>query len=230
MALSHSPSIITQNLVLCLDAANSKSYPGSGTTWTDLSGRGNTGTLVNGVGYNSGNLGSLVFDGVDDYTNHSSILSSGQQRYTISAWWKTSANNRIQVVWEQNSSAAASNTRAALIFVNANWGFNGQNNDAHDKVPVRINQWTNGTITIDTTLGTNPVKIYENGSLYWEGNTDGSASNLNVGNFASGLGRKISSNSEYFIGNIAITQIYNRALTAAEVSQNFNALRGRFGI
>ena len=67
MALSHSPSIVTNGLVLCLDAANSKSYPGSGTTWTDLSGRGNNGTLVNGVGYNSGNLGSLVFDGVDDY-------------------------------------------------------------------------------------------------------------------------------------------------------------------
>jgi hypothetical protein len=49
MGLSHSPSIITQNLVLCLDAANSKSYPGSGTTWTDLSGNGNTGTLMNGA-------------------------------------------------------------------------------------------------------------------------------------------------------------------------------------
>ena len=230
MSLSHSPSIITNGLSLCLDAANSKSYPGSGTTWTDLSGNGNTGTLVNGVGYSGSNLGSLSFDGVDDYTNHSPILSSGQQRYTINAWWKTSVNNRIQVVWEQNSSAAASNTRAALIFINANWGFNGQNNDAHDKVPVRVNQWTNGVITIDTTLGTNPVKIYENGSLYWEGNTSGSASNLNVGNFASGLGRKISTNSEYFIGSVATTQIYNRALTAAEIQQNFNALKGRFGL
>jgi hypothetical protein len=201
-----------------------------GTTWTDLSGNGNNGTLVNGVGYSSDNLGSLVFDGVDDYTNHSPILSSGQQRYTISAWWKTSVNNRIQVVWEQNSSASTTNTRAALIFINANWGFNGQNNDAHDKVPVRINQWTNGVITIDTTLGTNPVKIYENGSLYWEGNTSGSASNLNVGNFASGLGRKISSNSEYFVGNIANTSIYNRALTASEIQQNFIATRSRFGI
>jgi hypothetical protein len=190
----------------------------------------NNGVLINGVGYNSDNGGSLVFDGVDDYTNHSPILSSGQQRYTISAWWKTSVNNRIQVVWEQNSSAVTTNTRAALIFINANWGFNGQSNDAHDKVPVRVNQWTNGTITIDTTLGTNPVKIYENGSLYWEGNTTGSASNLNVGNFASGLGRKISSNNEYFIGNIAQVSIYNRALTASEIQQNFIATRSRFGI
>jgi len=66
VALSHSPKIVTDGLVLCLDAGNPKSYPGSGTTWTDLSGNSNNGTLVNGVGYNGSNLGSLSFDGVDD--------------------------------------------------------------------------------------------------------------------------------------------------------------------
>jgi hypothetical protein len=204
------------------------SYYG-GNVYRDLIGT-NNGTLINYPTYSSANGGTFSFDGTDEYTNHSPVLSSGQQRYTISAWWKTSVNNRIQVVWEQNSSAGTTNTRAALLFVNANWGFNGQSNDAHDKVPVRVNQWTNGVITIDTTLGTNPVKIYENGSLYWEGNTSGSASILNVGNFASGLGRKIPSNNEYFIGSISQVQIYNRVLTAAEIQQNFNALRGRFGI
>jgi uncharacterized delta-60 repeat protein len=83
MALSHSPSIITQNLSLCLDAANPKSYPGSGTTWTDLSGNGNTGTLTNGPTFDSDNLGSLSFDGVDDY----STLTSN---YTLSAGWTLS--------------------------------------------------------------------------------------------------------------------------------------------
>ena len=223
-------NIVTDGLVLDLDASSSRSYNGSGTTWTDLSSSGNNGTLINGPTYSTSNGGTLVFDGVDDYTNHSPILSSGQQKYTISAWWKTSVNDRIQVVWEQNSSTVTTNTRAALIFINTNWGFNGQNNDAHDKVPVRVNQWTNGVITIDTTLGTNPVKIYENGSLYWEGNTSGGASNLNVGNFASGLGRKISSNTEYFIGNIAQVSIYNRALTASEVLQNYNALKSFYGL
>ena len=64
MALAHSPKIVTDGLVLCLDAGNPKSYPGSGTTWTDLSGQGNNGTLVNGVGYVGTNGGSLSFDGV----------------------------------------------------------------------------------------------------------------------------------------------------------------------
>jgi hypothetical protein len=85
MGLSHSPSIITQNLVLCLDAGNPKSYPGSGTAWTDLSGNGNTGTLVNGVGYNSGNLGSLVFDGSNDHITSSFATTSGQA-VTYAGW------------------------------------------------------------------------------------------------------------------------------------------------
>ena len=67
MGLAHSPSLVMNGLVLALDAANPKSYPGSGTTWTDLSGRGNTGTLTNGPTYSSANGGSLVFDGTNDY-------------------------------------------------------------------------------------------------------------------------------------------------------------------
>lgn len=66
MALAHNPKIVTDGLVLCLDAANPKSYPGSGTVWSDLSGNGNNGTLVNGVGYNSNNGGYLTFDGSND--------------------------------------------------------------------------------------------------------------------------------------------------------------------
>jgi hypothetical protein len=63
------PNIVTDGLVLYLDAANQKSYPGTGTTWNDLSGNGNNGTLVNGPTFNSDNNGSIVFDGVDDYVN-----------------------------------------------------------------------------------------------------------------------------------------------------------------
>jgi hypothetical protein len=65
MALAHSPSVITTNLGLCLDAANPRSWPGSGTAWNDVSGNARNGTLVNGTAYNSSNGGSFVFDGVD---------------------------------------------------------------------------------------------------------------------------------------------------------------------
>lgn len=63
------PNIVTDGLVLYLDAANTKSYPGSGTTWNDLSGNGNNGTLINGYIFNSIGNGNLVFDGSNDYVN-----------------------------------------------------------------------------------------------------------------------------------------------------------------
>jgi hypothetical protein len=87
LALSHSPQISLNGLVLCLDAANSKSYPGSGTTWTDLSGRGNNGTLVNGVGYNSGNLGSLVFDETNDFVNCGNSTTLNMSTETTLIHW-----------------------------------------------------------------------------------------------------------------------------------------------
>ena len=67
MAFIHSPKLVTNGLVLCLDAANKLSYPGSGTTWYDLSGNANNGTLTNGPTFNSANSGSIVFDYIDDY-------------------------------------------------------------------------------------------------------------------------------------------------------------------
>ena len=70
MSLSRGPKIVTNGLVLYLDAANKKSYPGSGTTWTDLSGNNNTGTLTNGPTFDSNNGGSIVFDGTNDYVSN----------------------------------------------------------------------------------------------------------------------------------------------------------------
>ena len=73
MGLAHSPRIVTDGLVLCVDAASKRSYPGTGTTWTDLKG-GNNGTLTNGPTFSSANGGSVVFDGTNDYTNFGNIL------------------------------------------------------------------------------------------------------------------------------------------------------------
>ena len=99
MGLAHSPRIVTDGLVLCLDAGNTKSYPGSGTTWTDLSGNGNTGTLTNGVGYSGDNLGSLSFDGVNDFTSTitGEDFNFGTGDFTIECWvyFNTISTNAI---------------------------------------------------------------------------------------------------------------------------------------
>ena len=93
MAINVRPSIVTSGLVLNLDAANMKSYPRSGTTWRDLSGLGNNGTLTNGPTFNSQNGGSIVFDGVDDYASiNNTIGNFGTSDFTINFFFKLCLN------------------------------------------------------------------------------------------------------------------------------------------
>ena len=101
MATKYSPKMVTDGLVLSLDAANTKSYPRSGTTWTDLSGNSNTGTLTNGPTFNAGNLGSIVFDGTNDYVGipYNSILAPTSQ-ISYGAWaflsnWNITNDSRL---------------------------------------------------------------------------------------------------------------------------------------
>ena len=234
MASAAGPNIITDGLVLHLDAANTNSYSGSGTTWTDISGKANTGTLTNGPTFSSDNIGNFAFDGSNDYVNAPAVLSAGQQKYTLSAWWNiTNADGSGGVVvMEQNSSAVTTHRRACILISKSagKWGFNGQSNDNHDEVPLRIGQWVNGVVTIDTTAGSSGLKLYENGSLYFTGTTGAGISNLNVGDHAFAIGHKVSTGTEHFQGKISCVSVYRRVLTATEVLQNYNALKGRFGL
>ena len=106
MSLLHSPKIVTNGLVLCLDAANRKSYPGSGNIWRDLSGNGNNGTLTNGPTFSSANGGSIVFDGTDDIVlvNNSSSISPSSA-ITVSAFFKISSytSNYAPICFKQNN-------------------------------------------------------------------------------------------------------------------------------
>ena len=88
MALQHSPSIVTTGLVMCLDAANRRSYSGSGTAWNDVSGTGNNGTLLNGVSYESTNNGTLVFNGIDQYSSvpQSATNNITSNQITFGSW------------------------------------------------------------------------------------------------------------------------------------------------
>ena len=212
-------------LVLCLDAGNTKSYPGSGTAWTDLSGNNNTGTLTNGPTYSSANGGSLSFDGVDDYVDCGNATSlSFTNNLTVSIW--CSSNN------------AASYRSPLMKASNGSWNDGFGYWQFSGTFAFYINQW-NGAQTVSvskasfsitnfvaTYNGVN-LKLYENGTLIQTGssyttNISNSSTNLEIGRGGGG--------SYNWSGNIAQTQIYNRALTAAEIQQNFNALRGRYGI
>jgi len=233
MALSHNPKIVTDGLVLCLDAANPKSYPGSGTTWFDLSGNGNDGTLVNGVGFDSANLGNITFDGANDHVNINPRLLDNANRGTVIVWfnkriWDSSRwdtifskanglgfnNNHIQIsrqsTSDQISLTISNNTSSTTTSVNTG--------SIEDNVWYQIGMTWNGSVLIG----------YLNGDEIDRTNTTitipDNSTHVTLGEGAAG------NTSRYFNGFISSCFCYNRALTEAEIKQNFNALRGRYGL
>jgi len=216
--LAHSPRIVTDGLVLCLDAGNTKSYPGSGTTWTDLSGNGNNGTLTNGPTYSSSNGGSLVFDGVNDFVDISnSFQVSTSQVYSALFWiykTSTSINNASMIL----SGGYGGDVDGIIIYT-------------EDYLTANDTGIVSGNGSVSA--------IYYNGISQPEGTNFNLNEWIHIAvtgisvNSIDGANHNIGRNNNgtnHFKGNIATTQIYNRALTASEVQQNFNALRGRFSI
>jgi hypothetical protein len=244
MAISYNPRTVTNGLVLCLDAGNTKSYPGSGTTWRDLSGRGNNGTLTNGPTYNSSNGGSIVFDGTNDYaTIPSPSPFSGTQLFTFEIWVKFVSitgnfGSTNKCAWLFSGGSGAGEGQAEFGVLSAN-------NSSFTPNTITFGRGTGGTtgslnINVSSLISngswyqivlvrsaSDAQILYLNGSSIGTGNVSNSFSNgiVNFGSLANN-----SSYSGYLNGSLTGLKIYNRALTAAEVSQNYNALRGRYGI
>ena len=229
MATSYSPKIITDGLILCLDAADKKSYSGSGSTWTDRSGNGSNGTLTNGPTFNSASGGAFTLDGSNDYITSPVPLAAGATTYTIEAVFKPHSN-KTQVVWEQNTSSLVTGRRVCMILISdGDGGFNGQSADRHDHMTYTLNEWNFWSITMDTSLASNKIKMYINGVFDSQGNTSNDGA-LNAGADLALLGKKVTASSEFFDGEIAQVKVYNRVLTSSEVLQNFNATKSRFGL
>ena len=217
--------VVQSGLVLNLDTGVSSSYPGSGTTWTDLSGQGNTGTLTNGPTYSSSNGGSLIFDGVDDYILTSTInhnIGTGDFSYTV--WFYATSLRAVGATlcafigngdYSPTFGFDLNNYSNQLGFYWMGWrGFG--------SVPS-LNQWNYGVMTRTSGII----------SGYLNGNICPTTYNVNfsMSNSQNVIGRSgVNYAPDVFKGNIAQVSIYNRALTASEIQQNFNALRGRFGL
>ena len=227
MGFYRGPNIVTDGLVLALDPGSARSYDGT-TAWNDLSSTKSVYTLNNGVTYQSINGGVFDFDGVDDYASTSSApLSAGATAYSIEAVFKADSTG-TQVIWEQGSTAQITGKRVCMILLSTGTGgFNGQSADFQTSVNYSINTWYNWLITVDTSLSSNKIKIYVNGVLSAQGNP---SATLNAGADGARVGNKLSNSTEDFDGNIALVRAYNRVLTAAEVLQNFNAQKSRFGL
>jgi hypothetical protein len=218
---------VTDNLVLSLDAANIKSYIGSGTTWNDLSGNNNNGTLINGPTFNSANGGSIVFDGSNDYaTLSSSQIANGTGAFTWNFWIKLNDISNFSIIF----SGAGSNTNYGVVYANpssSGLGYYALGNLISDNNTAFGSNWWFVTFTGNGGAnGSRNLKLYRNGVQ--AGSTYTTDYNFTAS--TPNIGANHSSYSELMRGNISNITYYNRALTASEVLQNYNSNKSRFGL
>ena len=220
----YGPKIITNGLVLYLDAANRNSYPGSGTTWTDLSGNSNNGTLTNGPTFNSTNMGAIVFDGTNDYISSFPTQISGVGSKTICAFIYPTTTSRAGICGIRNSSDGWVFTINRNASGNLTY-FHTTGTAVEVSAGISINNWVQVCVTYSTITST--VILYKNG--YQVGSTATSVSTIVGSSFKGVIGDEDASITTPFKGNISNLQIYNRDLSATEVLQNYNATKSRFG-
>ena len=225
MACNYQNKIVSNGLVLCLDAADKKSYPGSGTVYTDRSGNNNNGISSGGVSYDVNNSGSFVFDGIDDRIliscNNSTIRTyncttqftiklpvySGGQRCIIS--YRTGGGGSLYIGKSSNGIFCYYGELSVAGYTVGN---------------IASNETVICTVTCDAT--NNLLSIYINGALIGSASRTGWVASYHTSLY---LGFDIGTN-EYMLGNFYQFSHYNRVLTPQEIKQNFNSTRGRFGI
>jgi hypothetical protein len=235
MSVKGGPNTVTSGLVLELDAGNIKSYPATGTTWFDKSGNANNGTLTNGPTFNTGSLGSIVFDGVDDYVLRNAFIDAGSN-FSVFAWIKPgNINIRNGIV---GNSYPYSERRGFFLSTGTNYA--GTTNTFFLSIgsDVAYRTAANNSITLNTwnyvggtvINGGEDIKLYVNGTetSYFGGVFNSGSITYDTNQFY--VGARYSNNLEPFVGNIATSQIYNRVLNSAEILQNYNATKGRFGL
>ena len=218
------PTIITNGLILNLDAGNSASYPGTGTTWTDLSGQNNNGTLVNGVGYSSSNGGTLTFDGVNDRVSSFPTQFPNLGSKTIDVWFKSNTTTRQGLCGTRNGTNGwvfTINRTTAGRLTYFHTGFNVAEYDAG----IVANTWIHAAVTHNAS--TSIARLYINGSPLGSVNVG----SITASPFNGVIGDEDGTTpSVPFNGSISQTKMYNRVLSDAEVLQNYNVTKTRFGL
>lgn len=218
--------IITNGLVLHLDAAQLRSYSGTGTTWTDLSGNANNCTLT-GTTFSSTNGGILTFNGSSDYGNIATMTNLNNQYSTNEVWIKLGSTSQAgQIIARTNTSVGTFN----LLF---NTNFYYQTNLRISTNTITAMQATNSTVNTNwthlvCTFDGSALRLYQDSVEL--NSTTGFSDTINTGGtLAINIGRNTNGQT-YFNGSIAIARIYNKGLTATEILQNYQAQKSRFGL
>jgi len=222
MSYANGPRIVTDGLVCCLDAANPKSYPGTGTTLFDMSGNGYNASLKNGAAYNSGNKGTIKFDGSNDYANLSIPITFSQismmffVKYSVIGY---QYNMILDTYYNGNthkftfhSTGGSTQTNIAII---------GLGTGALIRSNLTTNQWYCFGATYDGSTITG----------YSDGVSTNSTSATGTINLTSAIGIGGRYNGGYYQNAyFPSLWVYNRALSADEMLNNYNATKGRFGL
>jgi hypothetical protein len=244
MAFNFSPKVVTDNLVMYLDAASPRSYVSGSTTWTDLSRGGNNGMLTNGPTYNPNNGGSIVFDGVDDYF----ITPSG-----LTPTLNITSQITLDIQIKSTALASVSSGDGLLckgISTDLNSGVyelgllqSGGTNYPYFRmrigsstptysptnIPINLNQIYNIVCTYNGSI----IRLYINGQESGSGLSASGLIQNNTQPLTIGV-RYVHTIfggfDSFFSGNIYLSKIYNRALSATEVLQNYNTTKSRFGL
>lgn len=252
MGVTYNPKIVTDGLVLCLDAANKRSYPGTGTTWTDRSTNGYTGTLTNGPTFDGNNGGRFYFDGSNDYCEfpETDVLNfQPTQPFSVFCW----------VIKHGNTGAVLANMNASSPYQ----GWDLWNESSTEFATHLISSWSGNAIKIKVNCNPYPdiqyfgytydgscpanspdslnsVNFFIDGDLTTSGKSVITAGGFNSTtesiSYATGqkfrLGSRFESLSAGYTHHGAFrlyaVHIYNRALSAQEIRQNYNATKGRY--
>jgi len=221
MAFGNGPRIVTNGLIVSLDAADRNSYPGSGTSWSDLSGNNNNGTLVNSPTFSSANGGSIVFNGTNQYVTDT--INIANTAFTIICWVYSNVTPTSDTVFSIGTGAATRQALHLRMVTNTSFLFGLYNDDLSATVTGVTGVWN----CLADTLTTGFVQsIYQNGIF----NTSRTAGGYYTGNTTCNIGRWANDSAEYVNGNIPIVQVYNRALSATEIQQNYDAQKSRFNL
>ena len=222
-----SENIVTNGLVFYLDAANTTSYPGSGTIWYDISGNARNGTLINGPTFNSAKGGFIVFDGVNDYVNMSSIINPSNN-FTADIWFNSSSVSTFQCMLYIRG-ASSTDYLVVTLYNSKILASKNENTSSSKKSSTNLlsNIWYNVVVTKTSSVITS---VYVNGVDQTTSAVGGEFLGANVQGFQ--IANDFISGGILipYVGGISNTKLYNRVLTSTEVLQNYNAIKGRFGI
>jgi len=229
MSYTNGPKIVSDGLVLCLDAGNNKSYPSSGTSWSDLSGNNNTGTLTNSPTFTGSFGGSIVFDGVNDYVENSNFSTIIASSFTISAWvkWTNISGSAQKIIHAQNGTPevnidnySASNPRIHFY----TGAVSSTNSSLTSGESLQSGTWYNISAVFDN--NTKYKYLYVNSVLK---NSASTSVQISWPNSLARIGNRLDA-TEPFNGVMSQFSIYSRALSSSELLQNYNATKGRFAL